>query len=69
MTEHHQQHDTETMTRNNYAVELFFEGGTVRLRLKKGVTRETMLDENFEKLKIFIPKNHPQPQSFGERNK
>ena len=69
MTEHYQQHDTETMTRNNYAVKLFLEGGTVRLRLKERITRKTLLDENLEKLKILIPENHPQTKTFEERNK
>ena len=41
------------------AFDLFFEGGTVRLRLKEGITSETLLDERLEKLKILIPENHP----------
>ena len=38
---------------------LYFKGGTVRLRLKEGITRETLLDEKLEKLTILIPENHP----------
>ena len=41
------------------AFDFFFEGGTVRLRLKEGITRETLLDEKLEKLKILILENHP----------
>ena len=47
---------TEPITNFNDAFDLFFEGGTVRLRLKKGITRETLLDE---KLKILIPEEQP----------
>ena len=42
----------------NDAFDLFFERGTVRLRLQEGITRETLLDEKLEKLKILIPENH-----------
>ena len=48
---------TEAITNLNDAFDLFFEGGTVRLRLKEGITRETLLDERLEKLKILIPEN------------
>ena len=48
---------TEPITNLNAAFDLFFEGGTVRLRLKEGITRETLLDERLEKLKILIPEN------------
>ena len=44
MTEHRQQHDTETMTINNYPVELFSASGTIRLRLKRGITNNEMDD-------------------------
>ena len=40
----------------NDAFDFFFEGGTVRLRLKEGITLETLL---VEELKILIPENHP----------
>ena len=50
---------TEPITNFNDAFDLFFEGGTVRLRLKEGVTRETLLDERLEKLKVLIPENQP----------
>ena len=50
---------TKPITNLNDAFDLFFEGGTVRLRLKEGITRETLLDERLEKLKILIPENHP----------
>ena len=46
---------TKPITNLNDAFDLFFEGGTVRLRLKEGITSETLLDE---KLKILIPENH-----------
>ena len=46
---------TEPITNLNDAFDLFFEGGTVRPRLKEGITRETPLGE---KLKILIPENH-----------
>ena len=49
---------TEPITNLNDAFDLFFEGGAVRLRLKEGITRETLLDEKLEKLKILIPENH-----------
>ena len=42
---------TKTITDLNDSFDLFFEGGTVRLRLKEGITRETLLDEKLEKLK------------------
>ena len=47
---------TEPITNLNDAFDLFFEGGTARLRLKEGITRETLLDE---KLKILIPEDFP----------
>tara|TARA_B100000424_G_C22758422_1_gene409332 strand:+ start:333 stop:503 length:171 start_codon:yes stop_codon:yes gene_type:complete len=47
---------TKPITDLNDAFDLFFEGGTVRLRLKEGITRETLL-ENLEKLKLLIPEN------------
>ena len=40
------------------AVMLCFESGCARLRFKEGITRETLLDEKLEKLKILIPENH-----------
>ena len=43
---------TKPTTDLNDDFHLFFEGGTVRLRLKEGITRETLLDEKLEKLKI-----------------
>ena len=46
----------KSITNLNNFFDLFFEGGTVRLRLKEGITRETLLNE---KLKISIPENHP----------
>ena len=49
---------TKAITDLKGAFDLFFEGGTVRLRLKEGITRETLLDEKLEKLKILIPENH-----------
>ena len=49
---------TEPITNLNDAFDLFFEGGTVRLRLKEGITRETPLGEKLKKLKILIPENH-----------
>ena len=42
----------------NDAFDHFSVGGTARLRFKEGITRETLLDEKFEKLKISIPVNH-----------
>ena len=48
---------TEPITNLNDTFDLFFEGGTVRLRLKEGITRETLLDERLEKLKFLIPEN------------
>ena len=48
---------TKPITDLNDAFDLFFEGGTVRLRLKEGITRETLLDERHEKLKFLIPEN------------
>ena len=48
---------TKPITDFNDAFDLFFEGGTVRLRLKEGITRETLLDEKLEKLKILISEN------------
>ena len=48
---------TELITNFNDAFDLFFEGGTVRLRLKEGITRETLLDEKLEKIKILIPED------------
>ena len=50
---------TKPITNLNDAFDLFFEGGTVKLRLKEGIIRETLLDEKLEKLKILIPDNHP----------
>ena len=50
---------TKPITNLNDAFDLFFKGGTVRLRLREGITRETLLDGNLEKLKILIPENHP----------
>ena len=50
---------TKLITNLNDAFDLFFEGGTVQLRLKEGIIRETLLDEKLEKLKILIPDNHP----------
>ena len=49
---------TEPITNLNDAFDFFFEGGTVRLRLKEGITRETLLDKKLKKLKILIPENH-----------
>ena len=49
---------TKPITDLNDSFDLFFEGGTVRLRLKEGITRETLLDEKLEKLKILIPEDH-----------
>ena len=49
---------TKPITIPNAAINLFFEGGTVRLRPKEGITRETLLDEKLEQLKILIPENH-----------
>ena len=49
---------TKLIPNLNDDFDLFFEGGTVRLRLKEGITRETLLDEKLEKLKILIPENH-----------
>ena len=48
---------TEPITNLNDAFDLFVEGGTVRLRLKEGITRETLLNERLEKLKILIPED------------
>ena len=48
---------TKPITDLNDAFDLFFERGTVRLRLKEGITRETLLDERLEKLKFLIPEN------------
>tara|TARA_B100001939_G_C16644032_1_gene488833 strand:- start:319 stop:492 length:174 start_codon:yes stop_codon:yes gene_type:complete len=48
---------TKPITNLNDAFDLFFKGGTVRLRLKEGITRDTPLGENLEKLKILIPEN------------
>ena len=45
----------EPITDLNDAFDLFFEGGTVRLRLKEGITRETLPDEKLEKFKILSP--------------
>ena len=50
---------TKPITDLNDAFDLFFEGGTVQLRLKEEIIRETLLDEKLEKLKILIPDNHP----------
>ena len=50
---------TKPITNLNDAFDLFFEGGTVQLRLKEGIIRATLLDEKLEKLKILIPDNHP----------
>ena len=50
---------TKPITNLNDAFDLFFEGGTVQLRLKEGIIRETLLDEKLEKLKILILDNHP----------
>ena len=50
---------TKPITKLNDAFDLFFEGGSVQLRLKEGIIRETLLDEKLEKLKILIPDNHP----------
>ena len=50
---------TKPITNLNDAFDLFFEGGTVQLRLKEVIIRETLLDEKLEKLKILIPDNHP----------
>ena len=50
---------TKSITNLNDAFDLSFEGGTVRLRLKEGITRETLLDEKFEKVKTLIPENQP----------
>ena len=50
---------TELLINFNDSFDLFFEGGTVQLRLKEGIIRETLLDEKLEKLKILIPDNHP----------
>ena len=48
---------TEPITNPNDAFDLFFEGGTVRLQLKEGITRETLLDERLKKPKLLIPEN------------
>ena len=50
---------TKAITNLNDAFDLFFAGGAVRLRLKEGIIRETLLDEKLEKLKILILDNHP----------
>ena len=49
---------SKPITDFNDAFDLFFEGGTVRLRLKEGITRDTPLGKNLEKLKILIPENY-----------
>ena len=48
---------TEPITNLDDAFDLFFEGGSVRLRLKEGITRETLLEKRLEKLKILIPED------------
>ena len=48
---------TKPITDLNDPFDLFFAGGTVRLRLKEGITRETQLDAKLEKLKILIPED------------
>ena len=48
---------TEPITNLNDTFDLFFEGGAVRLQLKEGITRETLLDERLEKLKFLIPED------------
>ena len=48
---------TKPITDLNDAFDLFFEGGTVRLRFKEGITRETLLDDRLEKPKFLIPVN------------
>ena len=55
---------TKPITDLSDAFDLFFEGGTVRLRLKEGIIRETLLDEKLEKFKILIPENPPCPTSL-----
>ena len=50
---------TKSTTHLNDAFDLFFEGGTVRLRLKEEITRETLLGEKLEIFKFLIPENHP----------
>ena len=57
---------TKPIANLNDAFDLFFEGGTIRLRLKEGITRETLLDEKLEKLKILIPDNHTWSPLFRE---
>ena len=47
---------TEPITNLNDAFDHFFEGGTVRLRLKEGGKRETLLDEQ---LTILLIENYP----------
>ena len=61
MTEHRQQHDTETMTRNNYAVELLSASGTIRLRLKRGITNNEMDDaqEWIRRAMIHLRQDNP----------
>ena len=47
---------TEPITNFNDAFDLFFEGGTVRLRFTEVITRETLLDEQ---LTILLIENYP----------
>ena len=49
---------TKPITDLNDAFDFFFEGGTVRLRFKEGITCDTPLGEKLEKLKILISENH-----------
>ena len=57
---------TKSITDLNDVFDLIFEGGTVRLRLREGIIRETLLDEKLEKLQILIPDNHPRPSLSRE---
>ena len=57
---------TKPITNLNDAFDLFFEERTVQLRLKQGIIRESLPDEELEKLKILIPDNHPWPSLSRE---
>ena len=46
---------TKPITKFDDAFDVLYESGGFHLRLKEGVTPETLLSEKLEKLKILVP--------------
>ena len=46
---------TKPITKSDDVVEIYFESGSARIRLKEDITLESLLDEKVDAQKIFIP--------------